>query len=94
MSLEICGWCDEPVEARHQHPAFDQPLHFACGFRMVAGSVAHIEGRCSCFIVGSEESDPPGMTKREAALAAVRAALRIIKRRPDARRLNRKGCRA
>jgi hypothetical protein len=41
--------------------------------RSALGSVAHIEERCSCFISGSEENDPPGMSKREAAKAAVKA---------------------
>ena len=36
---------------------------------MVVGSVGHQLGRCSCF--GGDEDDPPGMTVREAALAAV-----------------------
>jgi hypothetical protein len=39
-------------------------------FRAVAGSVAHLERRCGCFVAGSTEGDPPGMTKRQAALAA------------------------
>lgn len=72
-----CTWCDEPVEIHERHPNSQQPFHYACFFRSVAGSVAHLEGRCSCCIVGAEEGDPPGMTKREAARAAFEAALRI-----------------
>lgn len=41
-----------------------------CGFRSVVGSAAHLLRCCSCFIAGSTSSDPPGMTKREAAHAA------------------------
>jgi hypothetical protein len=40
--------------------------------RAIIGSVAHVEHRCSCFVPGSTESDPPGMTRREAANAAVK----------------------
>ena len=74
---QACAWCGEPLEAQERHPNFYQPFHFACGFRSIAGSVAHIEGRCSCCIAGAEEGDPPDMTKREAAYAAFAAALRI-----------------
>lgn len=44
--------------------------HRECGFRAVIGSVAHLEGRCSCFVDESHEGDPEGMTLREGALAA------------------------
>lgn len=72
-----CQWCGEPLEDYERHPLFDkEPMHYVCFFRSVAGSVAHIEGRCSCCIVGSEEGDPPGMSKREAAQAAFEAGLR------------------
>lgn len=69
--MELCNYCGEPLER------FDrlvvQNHHRECQFRMVAGSVAHIEERCSCFVPGSEKGDPPRMTKREAARAAVKA---------------------
>jgi hypothetical protein len=73
----ICLWCEEPVSEGERNPNFREPFHFACGFRSVAGSVAHLEGRCGCFLVGSTEGDPPGMTKREAANAALETAFRI-----------------
>lgn len=47
--------------------------HYECRMRAVVGSVAHSEGRCSCFVPGSTEGDPPGLTAREAAHAALRA---------------------
>jgi hypothetical protein len=50
-------------------------MHKNCGLRGVIGSVAHLERRCSCFIPGAMEGDPPGMTRREAADAAVRVWL-------------------
>lgn len=65
-----CTWCKEPVGALEQHPHFQQPMHGECGFRSIAGSVAHIEHRCGCYVQGSDENDPPQMTKRQAARAA------------------------
>jgi hypothetical protein len=54
------------------------PEHRECLLRHIFGSVGHQLGTCSCH--GGTEEDPPGMTKREAARAAVRlfeeAALR------------------
>jgi ribosomal protein L37E len=64
----ICLYCQEPVdddELEHMR------MHKACMFRSVAGSVAHIERRCGCYVPGSAEGDPPGMTLRQAAEAAV-----------------------
>lgn len=49
------------------------PAHRNCFLRAVIGSVAHIQKRCSCFVPGSHEDDPPGLTKRQAADAAVEA---------------------
>jgi len=45
-------------------------MHGPCGFRAIMGSLAHLQGRCSCVNDDSEEGDPPGMTKREGAVAA------------------------
>jgi len=52
--------------------AHDAPFHRACWLRGIFGSVAHIERQCSCFVPGSDECDPPGMSKREAAELAVK----------------------
>lgn len=68
---KICVWCEEPVLADEQHPMYGQPMHQECGVRSVAGSVGHIHGECSCF--GGTEEDPKGMTRREAAKAALEA---------------------
>jgi hypothetical protein len=68
MSCQLCG---EPIL---EHERVEQPdFHRECAFRAVAGSVAHIERRCSCFVRGSDESDPPGVSKREAARMALEA---------------------
>lgn len=45
-----------------------EPVHRECDFRSVVGSVGHILEQCSCY--GGDEEDPPGMTLREAAIAA------------------------
>jgi len=64
----LCNYCDEPVEEGERHPAFrSEPMHRACGLRLIVGSVAHLQGRCSCYVEGSEANDDPKLTKRQAA---------------------------
>jgi hypothetical protein len=46
--------------------------HLECFLRGTFGGVNHIEGRCFCC-GGDEDPDPPGLTRREAARAAVYA---------------------
>jgi hypothetical protein len=48
----------------------ERPYHFECHFRMIVGSVAHQQGRCSCF--GGTKHEPPGVTLRQSAVAAYR----------------------
>lgn len=43
--------------------------HRECHLRGVFGSVGHQQKKCSCY--GGSEEDPPGLTKRQAAIAAV-----------------------
>jgi hypothetical protein len=65
-----CLYCEEPVLPDEE---WQQPeMHRECAQRSILGSVAHLMKRCSCFVPGSEEGDPPGLTKRAAARAAVR----------------------
>jgi hypothetical protein len=67
-----CSYCDEPLapgEAFSPVPG----VHRECAIRMVIGSVAHQEKRCSCYCSGSDEGDPPGVTMREAARLATAA---------------------
>ena len=70
-----CIFCDEPVlpEDESDESVNCKPVHRECMARSLLGSVAHAQRRCSCFIPGSTEGDPDGMTKREAARAAVAA---------------------
>ncbi len=70
--MSACDYCKEPLLPTDPVSRVPQVhLHWECNFRLVAGSVAHQQRRCSCFVDGSEESDPPGMTLREAAWAAM-----------------------
>ncbi len=68
----ICGFCGESIPRRDLVPIVaGTPLHRECQFRLVVGSVAHIQRRCGCYVAGSTESDPPHMTPRQAATAAM-----------------------
>src|SRR4051812_23225572 len=66
---ELCVYCVEPIEEGDAGLVMaNGPVeHRECGFRSVAGSLAHLQKRCSCYIPGASDLDPPGMTKREAA---------------------------
>ena len=66
----VCGFCFEPIVCGELIARWaTEPLHRECGLRLQLGSVGHITRRCPCF--GGGEDDPPHMTKREAARAAV-----------------------
>ncbi len=72
-----CAHCDEPIEIKDQGMMIDNfgepsvlPWHLDCFLRSVVGSVGHLNKKCHCF--GGTEEDPPNMSKREAASAAVR----------------------
>lgn len=84
---QLCGLCEEPVEhsdtgtlqafsnrspGAQWHVSW-RPVHYECSMRAVIGSVAHIEGRCSCYTPGAGEGDPPGVSRRQAARLAVEA---------------------
>ena len=72
----VCFKCDEPVlpgEAAIEPVNVMGRLrewHRECAIRAVVGSVGHLRQRCSCY--GGTEEDPPGMTPREAARAALK----------------------
>jgi len=69
----LCVWCGEPLSPLEPRYTFaNGPVaHRACALRQVVGSVAHLEGRCGCVVPGSPAGDPPGLTRRQAAEAAV-----------------------
>lgn len=73
-----CMWCGEPIDAEHYEMPHigdgtfnveQKPWHVECLTRSISGGLNHLLGRCSCC-GGTEEPDPPEMTKREAAIAA------------------------
>lgn len=76
----LCLWCQEPIAAGDQGfliPHVDttitlKPHHLECQIRSIVGGVNHIEGRCLCC-GGTEDPDPPGLTRRQAAVMAERA---------------------
>jgi len=48
------------------------PCHVECFLRQIVGSVSHQLHTCSCYGGHRGRHDPEGMTKRQAALAAVK----------------------
>ncbi len=73
--MRTCVHCSEVIAAGERVWRFaNGPLaHRVCALRQVMGSVAHIEQRCGCYVPGSAAGDPDGLTRREAADAAVEA---------------------
>ena len=68
-STDICQWCEEEIAGAQS--CVSPPFHPECLFRVVCGSVAHIEHRCSCYVPGSIAGDARGLSRREAAAAAL-----------------------
>jgi hypothetical protein len=66
-----CSYCSESIQEGDQGFVgfYHAVLHLECLLRQAVGSVAHQRGTCSCY--GGAEEDPPGMTLRQAARAAV-----------------------
>ena len=72
---EVCAHCGEVFFAADSGVVFTdgKKMHRNCFLRGIFGSVAHIEGTCSCFVPGSAAGDPPGLSTRESANEAARA---------------------
>lgn len=68
-----CAHCSESIDENDRGMMAPAPFHFECFMRMILGSVGHQKGTCSCF--GGTDEDPPGMTKREAAKAALKFSI-------------------
>jgi hypothetical protein len=67
----VCYWCEEPIRLGDNGVLIRRiALHMECHVRSVVGSVNHQEGNCACH-GKSEPEDPPGMSTREAAKAAM-----------------------
>jgi hypothetical protein len=70
VEQSVCPHCDEPIlPGDLVAPVIGPKMHHECGFRMVAGSVGHQKGECLCH--GVEDTSELGMTRRQAALAAI-----------------------
>lgn len=86
----ICEWCGEPILPNEPKKSIEyfcgakEVFHFECQVRQIIGSLAHIERRCGCFVEGATEGDPPTMTKREAARAALTAYMLKYREEPGA----------
>jgi hypothetical protein len=68
-----CCHCEESIEAGDSGMIYANgpAAHRNCALRQTIGSVAHVLGLCSCYRRDSTEGDPLGMTRRQAADAAV-----------------------
>lgn len=69
---EPCLHCEEAIDADAEGmimPPAMRPIHRECLLRTVLGSVGHQKKTCHCH--GGTEEDPPGLSKRDAARAAV-----------------------
>lgn len=71
-----CAWCDDPIMPDDMGYCLPdavgrpQVFHLNCHLRQLIGGVNHLRGQCQCY-GGEMGHDPPGLTKREAADAAV-----------------------
>jgi hypothetical protein len=73
----ICGQCGEEIAEGDDGvllPLFGAPIaqafHYACHMRALIGGLNHLRGTCTCC-GGEDPPDPPEMTRRQAAEAAV-----------------------
>ena len=66
---EACHHCGEAFQPGDQGIANPGPRHHECFMRSITGGANHIIGRCTCC-GGNQPPDPPGLTRREAALLA------------------------
>lgn len=64
-----CVYCGEPVRPGDPRAPMQQDAHHECGLRSVVGGLNHLTGACSCC-GGDQEPDPPGLSRREAAIVA------------------------
>jgi hypothetical protein len=76
----VCPHCGEPIAPTDRlAPGYlHQRVHWECGLRAAVGGLAHLRGTCSCC-GGTDDPDPPGLTRRQAALAAAEEWLKCAK---------------
>lgn len=86
---DFCYYCEEYIGAQDygvMMPTIDakgacvlRGQHRECFLRAIIGSVAHVKKHCSCFGGSEKDGDPPNMTKRQAAVEAVREHEKLMK---------------
>lgn len=72
IKVRTCPACEEPIapdEALSRSVLNGKPAHLECVFRAVSGGANHIRKLCRCF-GGTLDPDPPGLTRRQAAIEA------------------------
>lgn len=62
----LLGYIDTDVSPAPRELAY----HYLCHLRMIVGGLNHLRGLCTCC-GGTLDPDPEGMTRREAACAAI-----------------------
>jgi len=63
-----CLWCEELVVPGDLMHSLLPGYHYACAMRTALGPIAHLQGRCSCYVGDGEAAhDPPHLTRRQAA---------------------------
>ncbi len=76
---DVCSYCGGEIEDPASTPRINvydgEPMrrefcHRECVLRQTIGGLNHLRGTCQCK-GGPDEPDPPEMSKREAAIAAV-----------------------
>lgn len=72
-----CLYCDEPIRMGDELARFPigtqdgvRIAHIECAYRAVAGGVNHLKGLCTCC-GGTQPPDPPELSRRDAARAAL-----------------------
>lgn len=69
---EACLHCGEVIVEGDQGITDMQgnPMHIECHMRGIIGGLNHLRGTCTCC-GGTDDPDPPNVSKREAAKQAV-----------------------
>lgn len=73
--MKSCPYCEETIgpfdltDQIHMLGLGPREWHWECAARSVIGSVGHQKRECPCY--GGTNEDPPGVTRREAAVAAL-----------------------